>query len=418
MTAPPFTLRTTCRLCGSPHLSTILDLGTPVLSDFVKPTDPDPPRVPLDFVLCEDCGLAQLRHTTDPAVLYTKYWYRSSVNETMRAELADVVQKAALLIGGVDRQKAVLDIGANDGYLLSCYQDFAARPFRIAYEPAKNLNAECSQQCNALIPDLFPANVDQLQEFKRDLAIITSVAMFNHVDDPQPFVAAIDTLLADDGVWIMQVQDLAAQVAFTAYDNIGHEHVTYYSAKTFERLLEGFDLKVVATERRMINGGSLRFYVRRTQHPRWASAEQFTGNQEGWLDLEAIQRFAWRVDQHKFQLMGAIDYYLGRGLSIDLYAASTKSSTLLQHCGLDRMRIRQAVERSEDKFGLVTSGTRIPIVPEGEWRSDPAAITLLGAWQFKDTFVKRESAYLQKGGKFLCPLPHTELIEMARPVTT
>ena len=410
-----YTTRTTCRACDGPFLTTILDMGTPVLSDFVAQDAPDPERVPLDFVLCEDCGLAQLRHTTSPDVLYRKYWYRSSVNELMRAELADIVQKASLLYGGVSKSSTVLDIGANDGYLLGCYEGPQA-PMRIAYEPALNLNAVLRPRTSILVPDLFPNAVEQIAAYRHEVGIITSVAVFNHVDAPRPFVAAIDHLLARDGVWVMQVQDLAEQVRSMAYDNIGHEHVTYYSAATFETLLAEHDLHVVSTERRAINGGSLRFYIRRRHHPRWQSADT-QRIAESWLDREALQRFAARIDSHKAQLVGTIDHFLDHGAIVDLYAASTKSSTLLQHCGIDHRRIRQAVERSEDKFGLETSGTRIPIVSEVKWREDPSDVVLMGAWQFRDAFVRRERAYLEQGGMFLCPLPQTELISMHRAVT-
>lgn len=406
-----YTTRTTCRGCEGPFLTTVLDLGTPVLSDFIRRTDPDPARVPLDLVVCEDCDLVQARHTTAPEVLYRKYWYRSSVNETMRTELADVVGKASLLVGDLTKHDLVLDIGANDGYLLSCYQG-PDRPVRIAFEPARNLNDLLRPHTDLLVANLFPMELENIIEFRRGIAIITSVAMFNHVDAPRPFIAAIDHLLHDDGVWVMQVQDLAGQVQTMAYDNVCHEHVTYYSAATFEALLAPFDLHVVATEPRAINGGSLRFYVRRRHQPRWASADT-ARRAEAWLDVEALQRFAARVHHHKAQLVSTIDFFLGQGCDIDLYAASTKSSTLLQHCGLAADRIRCAVERSEEKFGLVTSGTRIPIVPEGEWRADPAMVTLLGAWQFRDAFVQREHAYLARGGRFLCPLPQAELIEQA-----
>lgn len=128
------TERTTCRACGGP-LDDLLDLGHPVLSDFLRPEEPDPPRVPLDVVVCQSCDLVQLRHTVDPESLYRKYWYRSGVNEAMRAELADVASTVRTVLG-TDRG-TVLDIGANDGTLLSCFSGDSWN--RIGVEPARNI---------------------------------------------------------------------------------------------------------------------------------------------------------------------------------------------------------------------------------------------------------------------------------------
>lgn len=408
---PPCFERTVCRSCRHSNLIPILHLGTPVLSDFIKAQAPNPPQVPLEMVMCGNCDLVQLRHTTDPELLYVKsYWYRSGINETMKAELADVVKKAVLMAGGIDRSDVVVDIGANDGTLLACYASPTGTPVRVAYEPALSLNDALRPHCNILMPELFPHDCGAAAPM-RSAAVITSVAVFNHVDDPRAFVQGIDYLLADDGVWVMQVQDLAQQTQFTAYDNICHEHVTFYSLATFERLLEGFDLAVAAVEKRAINGGSLRFYVRRRKALAFPDTVREAKAWEKWLDLEALMRFTHRVERHKDQLVGTIDFLLGHDQEVDLYAASTKSSTLLQHCGIDHQRIRCAVERTPEKWGLVTSGTRIPIISEDAWRADPAPVLLIGAWQFASFFKQREAAFLQQGGRMLVPLPQTELVE-------
>ncbi len=402
---------TACRACRGPHLQTILDLGTPVLSDFPLPEEPDPPRVPLDLVLCDSCRLVQLRHTTDPYRLYVKsYWYRSGVNDTMREELADVVRKAAMMVGGVGRSHTVVDVGANDGTLLACYESNGQTPVRVAYEPALSLNEALRPHADLLFPELFTA-VERGRQ--RSAAIITSIAVFNHVDDPRAFVQGIDYLLADDGVWVVQMQDLAQQTQRTAYDNVCHEHVTYYTLETFEALLAGFDLVVAAVEQRAINGGSLRFYVRRraaVNPSLWAETVLLARQNERWCDLEALARFAARVERHKYQLVGTLDFSRRCGVETDMYGASTKSSTLLQHCGIDATRIRCAVERTPDKWGRVTSGTRIPIISEEEWRLNPAPQALAVIWQFRDALLRREAAYLSAGGTFLFPLPHTEAV--------
>lgn len=388
------TARTTCRACGGPF-DPVLNLGSLVLSDFLQPDAPDPPAAPLDLVACQHCELVQLRHTVNPEKLYRTYWYRSGINEAMRAELADVVEDAHRYV----TPKLVLDIGANDGTLLGHYPKDST--YRVAVEPARNLE---TANAHVVLKDFFPS-VKTRGLLKRGFDVITSIAMFYDVDEPLEFVAEIDRILGEDGVWIVQFQDLAQQINQNAFDNVCHEHLVYYSAQTFAALLKDFNLHILQVQRRAINGGSLRFVIGR----RHVLVQPYRKVLP--VSFEDLEHFAWRVSQYKDQLVSAIDRARSRDYVVDLYAASTKSSTLLQYCGIDHRRIRYAVERSPDKVGLVTSGTRIPIIAEEDWRVDPAPLTLLGAWQWKDQFVRREHEYLTtKRGSFLVPLPHVEVV--------
>ena len=395
------TERTTCRACGGPF-DPLLNLGTPVLSDFVKPDDPDPSRVPLDVVVCQRCDLVQLRHTVDPESLYRKYWYLSGINEAMREELRDVaatVRETLQIDDGT-----VIDIGANDGTLLL---QFPPSWNRIGVEPALNIQPKVST--SRWIRDFFPKATHEFAD--HSIEAITSVAMFYDLDDPKAFVAEVDRLLTKDGVWICQFQDLAQQVQTNAFDNFVAEHLCYYSLKTFDQLLDSVDLHIQRVTTRSINGGSLRFEIRR----RPSVVVGLMNWPEMDVSRDALDHFAWRVGEYRDQLCGVIDHVLAQGQMVDLYAASTKSSTLLQFCGIDHGRIRFAVERTQAKVGLVTSGTRIPVISEEDWRVDPAPVALCGAYQFLDQFLRRENDFLNRGGSFLTPLPSPRLIYGSKP---
>lgn len=395
--------RTTCRSCAG-SIYSIFDLGKIVPSDFLLPDQPDPHAVPLDLCRCESCGLVQLKHTVNPDSLYRNYWYRSGINETMKAELADLVQAATTLVN-LKPDDVVVDVGANDGTLLSNYPKNVVR---IAYEPAYNLFDALRPHADVLVADFFPPKREGLPA--KSARIIHSVAMFYDLDDPRAFVAEIDRVLAEDGVWIVQFQDLAQQVQTGAFDNIVAEHLCYYSVQTFWDLLKDANLTVVQAERRAINGGSVRLSVRRRSY---AIPVRIHPNEDHWTSVDALERFAWRAGQTRSQLQELIGMAVAKG-PVDLYAASTKSSTLLQYCGIDHTLIRQAVERTAEKVGRVTSGTRIPIVNEHTWRMDPSPITIVGAWQFAEAFMTREQEYLTEGGQFLVPLPTVRLVSAAK----
>jgi hypothetical protein len=206
------------------------------------------------------------------------------------------------------------------------------------------------------------------------------------------------------------MQDLGQMIEKTAFDNACMEHLCYYSLRTFTSLLNLFDLDVVKVERRTINGGSLRIFVRRDRYVT-EGVDTFTllKAEEPWTSDDALAHFAYRVGQVKEQLLGLLHYLRPQG-PVDVYATSTKFNTLAQVVGLSPTLIRYGVERTPEKWGRVTSGSRIPIIAEAEWRKDPAPVTLVGAWGFRDAFLKREAEYLRKGGSFVFPLPHLEIV--------
>ena len=193
----------------------------------------------------------------------------------------------------------------------------------------------------------------------------------------------------------------------TAYDNICHEHVTFLTLKNMQMLCATHGLRVISVERRAINGGSLRLYI---QH----QEKEVRGSVALWVQAEAglydrLQHFAHRVNERRQQLQDLLGAWARKDYRCDVYACSTKFNTLSQYCGLDHSIIRCGVERTPEKFGLKTV-TGVPMISEDAWRTDPAPVTLLGAWQWRDQVVLRENAYLAQGGTLLMPLPHVEAI--------
>lgn len=395
-----------CRLCGG-ILDSILDLGELALSDFVEKDKPLQ-RAPLDLCACVDCTLVQLRHTTNPDLMFRKYWYLSSINETMRDELADIVQKALELVP-LERGDVVVDVGANDGTLLSAYPEGIVR---IGYEPALNLQEALRQHATITVPRYFPDTGGRLMNtFERQVKILTSIAMFYDLDEPKHFVDAVARALHPNGVWIVQFQDLDQMTKATAFDNICHEHLVYYSLETFEDLIFRSGLKVVKAERRAINGGSYRLYVRHYQHDADPSVDALRHIESGCQEWTRFYHFGWAAGEVKKQIRGTLTHLLATGKTVDIYGASTKFNTLAQWCGIDGELVRQAWERSPAKFGLRTV-TGIPIVNEVEGRLDPPDALFVGIWQFRDAILKREASYLAGDGRraFIFPLPHVEIV--------
>lgn len=412
---------TGCRVCNSSALTPVLSLGNQYVSDFVDDNSEKNSRTPLELVLCDvgqgGCGLLQLRHTTEQQSLYRNYWYRSGINQTMRDALADIVKKATMIVP-LSKGDTVLDIGSNDNTLLKAYDRNDI--IRIGLEPATNLMSYAAHPDIKVVNDFFSAKPFADASGGKQAKIITSIAMFYDLDDPNQFTADIRSSLSPDGLWIIQMAYLPTMLIDNIFDNICHEHLEYYSLLSLENLLSRHNLKVIDVELNDVNGGSYRIYI---THNSPVAPKPFDGadmrlaalrNQEQQLQLHTLapyKEFADRVEDIKDKVVTFIHEAVAQGKKVYVYGASTKGNTLLQYFNLDHTHITAAAERNPDKWGKKTVGTHIPIISEEAARAAKPDYFLVLPWHFMPEFIKREDAYLKSGGKFIVPLPEFKIIE-------
>jgi NDP-4-keto-2,6-dideoxyhexose 3-C-methyltransferase len=414
--------RTTCRVCNS-SLEPIFSLGEQYISNFLTPKEPDGLKAPLELVLCSRCRLLQLRHTVPADAMYKNYWYRSGTNQTMRDALADIAKKAESLIH-LQEGDSVLDIGCNDGTLLASYE--TAGIYRIGYDPAENLAVFSRKVADTQITGFFESEgfyKNPKLEGRRP-KVVTSIAMFYDLEDPNKFVADVKKVMHPDGLWIVQMSYLLLMLKTNDFGNICHEHLEYYSLQSFEYLLGLHDFVLVDVELNDVNGGSFRAYIRNRAADERAFADD-SYRREAACRLAAIREkeakmrldtaepyleFATRVERVKEDVSGFIKDHVSRNKKVYVYGASTKGNTMLQYFGLDNSVISAAAERNPDKWGKVTVGTHIPIVSEAEARAAKPDFFLVLPWHFVEEFTVREKDYLSSSGRFILPLPHFGLI--------
>jgi NDP-4-keto-2,6-dideoxyhexose 3-C-methyltransferase len=414
--------RTSCRVCNG-SLHPILSLGDQYISTFLAPEQPDGPKAPLELVLCQQCRLLQLRHTVPGEMMFQNYWYRSGTNQTMRDALADVSGVAAKLT----RLKAgdsVLDIGCNDGTLLGSY----AVPgiYKIGFDPAQNLAVLSRKLADKILVGFFDADRflgdPDLQGLRPK--VVTSIAMFYGLEEPNKFAAGIQRIMHSEGVWIVQMSYLPLMLQQNDLGNICHEHLEYYSLQSLEYLLNLHGFSVVDAQLNDVNGGSIRAFIRNRaadqnafgdEAYRKQAAERMSRLRENEANLGLDQptpylEFAERVQAIKRQVHDFVQDQVERKKKIFVYGASTKGNTMLQYFGLDHSVIDAAAERNPDKWGKVTVGTRIPIISEAEARAAKPDYFLVLPWHFIEEFKVRERDYLSSTGRFIVPLPHFVLI--------
>jgi 2-polyprenyl-3-methyl-5-hydroxy-6-metoxy-1,4-benzoquinol methylase len=408
-----------CRVCGNQKLIEILSLGEQFISNFIESEKEQKIKVPLELVLCDinsgGCGLLQLKHTTPSNLMYRNYWYRSGMNKTMTEALRDITRKAEEIIP-LEKNDLVLDIGCNDGTLLRSYKTRGIK--LVGFDPAKNLLEYSRKGTTKIINDFFNAKAFQ-KEFKKEKAkIITSIAMFYDLDEPNKFVEDIKQCLHTEGVWIIQMSYLPLMLEQNAFDNICHEHLEYYSLTSLENLLKKHEMEVIGVELNDVNGGSFRTYIKHKKSKIEALEkdkkklfELREREKEIGLDNKKIyEEFAERVNKIKEQLVDFIKREKAKGKKIYVYGASTKGNTLLQFFNLDNKLIEAAAERNLDKVGKKTIGTLIPIISEEQARKEKPDYFLVLPWHFLKEFKEREKDYLEHGGKFIVPLPEFRII--------
>lgn len=410
-----YTTRSTCRICGNRDLIPILSLGTHYVSNFVDFVDHSCSRAPLELVLCNretaGCGLLQLKHTVDRDLLYRRYWYYSNVNMQMRNHLAGIAHTVEASVH-LKEGNIVVDIGCNTGELLASYKTAGIKT--VGFEPARNLVSYAEKTAWKIVNDYFTYDAFN-SNAPGKARVITSIAMFYDLDEPNTFVADIKNALEPDGIWINEMSYLPSILKRNGFDSVVHEHLEFYSLTVFRELLAKHGLEVFKVEFNDINGGSFRTYVCHRELQRSPSGTPYVDEvvkAEAQLSLiRPYTIFAAEVRRIKHQLHGFLQKQHRAGRIVMGYGASTKGNTLLQYCGLDSGLVKAIADRNPDKWGRLTVGSWIPICSEEEMRRAKPDYLLVLPWAFIDGFIQREKDYLEQGGKLIVPLPKFNIID-------
>ena len=407
---------TKCRICGNPDLAPVLSLGDQYLTGIFPRSPADViTHGPLDLVRCngEDaCGLLQLGHTYDSGEMYgVNYGYRSGLNQTMvrhlRGKVEGLRSKVALPEGDI-----VLDIGSNDGTLLSFYPESLRR---VGMDPTSEKFLKFYHEGIEVITDFFSAEAFRKRFGQQKAKIITSIAMFYDLNDPMKFVRQIAEVLADDGIWHLEQSYMPLMLSENAYDTICHEHLEYYALHQIQWMIERCGLRIIDVEINDVNGGSFAVTVckldapHRTNLPAVESmlaAEVAAGLQTS----KPYERFREAIFAHREELREVVHRLLAGGARILGYGASTKGNVILQFCGFSPKEIPAMAEVNPDKFGSFTPGTNIPLISEAEAHAQKPDYFLVMPWHFRSNLLEREEAYLNQGGKRIFPLPKIEIV--------
>jgi SAM-dependent methyltransferase len=404
-----------CRFCQSRLTTTFADLGATPLSNSFLTQDrlgAMEPFYPLHAYVCDECLLVQLEEFESPQAIFDDYAYYSSYSDTW---LEHARRYVGMIVDrfGLGQQSQIVEVASNDGYLL---QYFAERGIpALGIEPAGNVAEKAIAK--GIPTDVAFFGVEtarRLTNQVRRADLLVGNNVLAHVPDINDFVAGIKTLLAPDGIVTMEFPHLLRLIAGNQFDTIYHEHFSYFSLLTVERIFAAHGLRLFDVEEVVTHGGSIRIFACHNEQVRSS-----TGRVEslkkveakfGLHDLDVYRSFDSHVKSVKRQLLSFLIEAKQAGKSIAGYGAPAKGNTLLNYCGIATDFIEFTVDRSPHKQGRYLPGSRIPIRHPDELQTARPDFVLILPWNLCNEIVGQVGYIQEWGGRFVVPIPEVRVI--------
>ena len=404
----------TCRFCCGALQFTFCDLGVSPLSNALLKADrlrSMEPFYPLHAYVCDKCFLVQVEEVESPREIFSDYVYFSSYSDSWLRHCRDYTRQMEARFG-LDASSQVIEIASNDGYLL---QYFAERGIPVlGVEPAGNVAKSATEKGIPTIVRFFSVETaTEMIAAGRRADLLLGNNVLAHVPDINDFVKAMAMLLKPGGVITMEFPHLLRLIQDTQFDTIYHEHFSYFSLLSVERIFSAHRLQVFDVDRLDTHGGSLRIYCRHANgdgvEPNVLKLRRIEAD-AGLTNLDTYTSFGARVAASKRDLLDFLIEVKRRGGRIAAYGAPAKGNTLLNYCGIGRDFIDFTVDRSSEKQGRYLPGTRIPVhAPETIFDARPDYLLIL-PWNIREEIIQRMSGIRDWGGKFVIPIPAVEVV--------
>ena len=406
--------RSTCRLCNSGELEPVIQLTpTPPANAFVTSSRVKikQPVFPLDIFFCRSCDHVQLLDVIDPHFLFSDYVYVSGTSSVMvqhfQRYASEAINRFKPKLGGL-----VVDIGSNDGTLLSFFRN--AGMSILGIDPAREIVKEANKNGIETIEGFFNQPLaEKILASKGRASIITANNVFAHADNLESIIQGVRSLLTSDGVFIFEVSYLADVIDKTLFDTIYHEHLSYHSVGPLRRFFAKHGMNLFAACRVGTHGGSLRGFCQLADGPHsddgtvseLIAAERIQALHK----VETFSNFGRRIEELKYELNTLLKQLKSEGKKIAGYGAPAKATTLMYHFDVGREVVDFIVDDNPLKQGLYSPGRHISIVSSSEIEKQSPNFLLVLAWNFADAIISNNQSYQKKGGQFVVPLPKVEV---------
>ncbi len=397
-----------CQVCGSSNLESTLSLGyMPPVNQMVKigEVPRQQPWFPTNLLYCRACELVQLGLAVDPVIIFpAEYPYTSGTTRILRENFANLYAESSAMLG-LTKQDLVVDIGSNDGTLLSNFHKGGHRVLGI--EPA-DVGQIANSRGITTMQRYFSAEVAREARKQYGPArIVTAANCFAHMEDVHAITEGVLELLGPDGVFISESHYLIGLLDRLQYDTIYHEHLRYYSLASLAHLLQMHGLEVFHAVPIPTHGGSIRVYAaRKGARPVQPSVQQMLASEPRGEAMRArLAAFRNDVLLSKLRLLSMIRDLKEKGERICGISAPSRASTLVNYVGLDQAIIEYVCEIAGSlKIGKYMPGTDIPVVDEAKLFADQPDCAIIFSWHIADELasILRGKGYK---GKLVTPLP-------------
>ena len=396
-----------CINCKNRQLFKIVEIGKQPLSGFFYSKKKyNLKKYSLDLFKCRKCDLVQLNNKINIEKMYgTHYGYKTSVSKLMLDHFKKKIKKYKKL-NNIKKKGKVLDIGSNDASFLKIMGknydlwgiDPSAKKFKKNYKGMKLISNFFSKK------NIFRNNKNQQIKFN----LISSFAIFYDVDNPNEFCKDIEQLLTDDGVWICEFSYLPLMLKNLTFDQICHEHLTYYTFTVFEKILNKNGLKVIDFELNEINGGSIEVIITKKKCNRISNIKSINKlkNDEIKINKNSFQNFEKRIKLSKKNL----NSFIKKNYPIGAYGASTKGNIVLNYNDLDSKMISYICDANNKKYGKFAPGSNIKIISKDKMRKLKPKYLLVLIWSFRSEIINQEKKYIKNGGNLVFHLPKFHII--------
>ena len=404
-----------CRLCENPLQHIFVDLGaSPLANSYLKADQINQmePFYPLRAYVCTQCYLVQVPVFQSSEAIFGEYAYFSSFSDSW-LQHAKAYTESMIERFGFDAGSQVIEIASNDGYLL---QYFAERGIPVlGIEPAKNVALAAQTAGIQTLVKFFGYRiaVELTQEdYYADLLIGNNVLA--HVPDLNDFVKGMEAILKPQGVITMEFPHLMRLMAENQFDTIYHEHFSYFSFMTVNRLFAQHGLTIFDVEELTTHGGSLRIYARHTEDRSRDICEHVEAllrreEQKGFKKLDLYLSFNQQVKSTKRSILDFLNRSKNTGKTLVGYGAPAKGNTLLNYCGIRTDYLEYTVDRSPHKQGHFLPGTHIPIYhPDKIKETRPHYVVIL-PWNLKDEIMHQMAHIRDWGGEFVTFIPEVKI---------
>lgn len=407
---------TKCRFCGATLEHTFVDLGmSPLCESYIAPDKRNQmePFYPLHVEVCSRCYLVQLEQYVSAEEIFTEYAYFSSYSAHWLAHAEKYVEMVCRRFD-LGPTSQVVEVASNDGYLL---QYFLPRQIPVlGIEPARNVAAVAIDKGIPTRTEFFgeaSARALAAEGLSADLLLGNNVLA--QVPDLNDFVRGLKILLKPRGVITLEFPHLVKLMAESQFDTIYHEHFSYFSCITAEKILAAHGLTLFDVEELPTHGGSLRIYARHAEdfsRPVSLAVAELREREEtfGIPRMETYLDFAEQVKETKRKLLDFLIAAKRRGETVVGYGAPGKGNTLLNYCGIRTDFLDYTVDRNPYKQGKFLPGTHIPIHHPDKIRETRPDYLLILPWNFKDEIIQQMADIRAWGGRFLVPIPEATVI--------